>query len=123
MAGGIADPRASRRLLPALALAGILAGALAWLAGAGGWADVFWGSTTVVVLVPLALAVAADLRRGKLGVDLIALVAMAGSPALGIGNLGARSALQCLSYSLPRCRIERGIGPSTGRRLRERAAL
>ena len=78
-----AERRAKGRLLPVLAGAGILAGALAWLAGASVWADVLWGATTVAVLAPLALDVAADLRRGHLGVDLIALVAMAGSLALG----------------------------------------
>lgn len=36
-----------------------------------------------MVLAPLALAVFADLRRRELGVDLIALLAMAGSLALG----------------------------------------
>ena len=49
------------RLLAGIALAGILAGGLAWLMGAGGAAEALWALTTAVVLVPLALTVAATL--------------------------------------------------------------
>jgi heavy metal translocating P-type ATPase len=66
-----------------VAVAGLLAGGLARLAGGPGLAGILWGATTAVVLAPLALAVARDLRRGKAGVDVIALLAMAGSLALG----------------------------------------
>ncbi len=81
------------RWLAGIALSGILAGGLARLAGAGSAADVLWALTTAVVLAPLALAVFADLRRGELGVDLIALLAMAGSLALGEHLAGAVIAL------------------------------
>ncbi|HEV7518103.1 MAG TPA: heavy metal translocating P-type ATPase, partial [Thermoanaerobaculia bacterium] len=77
------------RLLTGLALAGLLAGGLARWAGAAGLADVLWGLTTAVVLVPLAFTIAVDLRHGKLGVDLIALLAMVGSLALGQFLAGA----------------------------------
>jgi len=81
------------RWLAGIALSGILAGGLARLAGAGSAAEVLWALTTAVVLAPLALAVFADLRRGELGVDLIALLAMAGSLALGEHLAGAVIAL------------------------------
>ncbi|HEY7214025.1 MAG TPA: heavy metal translocating P-type ATPase, partial [Thermoanaerobaculia bacterium] len=81
------------RWLAAIALSGILAGGLVRLAGAGGAAEVLWALTTLVVLSPLAVAVAADLRRGELGVDLIALLAMVGSLALGEHLAGAVIAL------------------------------
>src|SRR6478735_8368824 len=81
------------RLLPAVALGGLIAGGLAWLAGGAGLAAILWAITTVVVLAPLAFTVALDLRRGELGVDLIALLAMAGSLALGQFLAGAVIAL------------------------------
>ena len=80
-------------LLAGIALCGILAGGAAWFAGFGRPAEVLWALTTVVVLVPLALTVAADLRRRELGVDLIALLAMAGSLVLGEFLAGAVIAL------------------------------
>lgn len=87
------SPPAPGRLLAGIALSGVLAGSAAWLAGAAVAAEAIWALTTAAVLVPLALAVAADLRRGKLGVDLIALLAMAGSLALGEHLAGAVIAL------------------------------
>ena len=81
------------RLLAGIALAGILAGGAARLAGMGGLSEVLWAFTTAVVLVPLALTVAGDLRRRELGVDLIALLAMTGSLILGEHLAGAVIAL------------------------------
>ncbi len=86
-------PRSKGRLLTGAALAGLLAGGVAWLAGAHGIAEVLWGITTAVVLAPLAFSVAADLRRGEAGVDVIALLAIAGSLALGQFLAGAVIAL------------------------------
>src|SRR6185312_12498742 len=79
--------------LPAVALGGLIAGGLAWLAGAAGLAAILWGITTAVVLAPLAFIVASGLWHKKLGVDLIALLAMAGSLALGQFLAGAVIAL------------------------------
>jgi heavy metal translocating P-type ATPase len=81
------------RLLAGIALTGILAGGLARLAGVAGLSDILWALTTAAVLLPLALGVARDLRRGELGVDLIALLAMAGSLTLGEHLAGAVIAL------------------------------
>jgi heavy metal translocating P-type ATPase len=88
-----AAPRSPGRLLAGLALGGLLAGGVARLAGAGALAELLWGLTTAAVLAPLALAVAAALWRRELGVDLIALLAMAGSLALGQFLAGAVIAL------------------------------
>jgi len=79
--------------LPAVALGGLIAGGLAWLAGAAGLAAILWGITTAVVLAPLGFIVASGLWHKKLGVDLIALLAMAGSLALGQFLAGAVIAL------------------------------
>jgi heavy metal translocating P-type ATPase len=81
------------RRLPLLVLAGIAAGAAAHFAGAERVADVVWGLATAAVLVPLGLAIAGSLRRGELGVDLIALLAMGGSLLLGEYLAGAIIAL------------------------------
>ena len=83
----------SGRLLAGIALTGILAGGLARLAGTGILSEILWALTTAVVLVPLVLAVVRDLRRGEPGVDLIALLAMAGSLVLGQYLAGAVIAL------------------------------
>ena len=52
-----------------------------------------WALTTVAILAPLALTVLADLRHSQLGVDIIALLAMVGSLALGEYLAGAVIAL------------------------------
>ena len=52
-------------------------------------ADAVWAVAVAVAFVPLAWAVANDLIRGKTGVDLIALLAMAGSLILGQFLAGA----------------------------------
>src|SRR5262245_43610705 len=75
------------------ALAGILAGGGARLAGAGQLADLLWAVTTAVVLLPLTAEVLAALWRREPGVDLIALLAMGGSLALGQYLAGAVIAL------------------------------
>jgi len=79
--------------LAALTLGGLLAGGAAWLAGAGGAAAAAWALTTAAMLVPLALGVAKRLLRREVGVDLIALLAMAGALAIGEYLAGAVVAL------------------------------
>jgi heavy metal translocating P-type ATPase len=81
------------RLLVALTLTGIVAGAVARLLGQTGMAGWLWALTTAAMLVPLAWTVVADLRRGEMGVDVIALLAMAGSLILGQYLAGAVIAL------------------------------
>ena len=71
------------RALAVFALAGLVAGAVLWLVGEPHWADVAWGVGAAVVLVPLALDTARSLLHGDVGVDAIALIAIAGALVLG----------------------------------------
>ena len=81
------------RLLPLLTAAAIAIGGAAHLAGAPGVGDAIWAAALVVVLVPLTASVARSLRGGDVGVDAIALLAMAGALALGQLLAGAVVAL------------------------------
>ena len=65
----------------ALALAGLLAGGLAWLLGWRPAADLIWALTTAIAVPPVAIALLQRLRRGSLGVDVIAFLALAGALA------------------------------------------
>jgi heavy metal translocating P-type ATPase len=65
----------------ALALTGLLFGAVAWVLGWRSVADVVWAITTAIALPPVAISLLQRLRRGSLGVDLIALLALAGALA------------------------------------------
>jgi heavy metal translocating P-type ATPase len=82
-----------RRAPLALALVGLAGGGALWIAGRHAAADLSWGLTTAVALLPLAVGVGRDLLRGRLGVDLIALLAMAAALALGEQLAGAVVAL------------------------------
>ncbi len=83
----------SRRLIAAAALAGVLGGIGFWALGRGTAADWLWAATTALLLVPLALSVLRSLLRRDVGVDAVALVAMAGALALGEYLAGAVIAL------------------------------
>jgi heavy metal translocating P-type ATPase len=77
--------RASRinTRLTVVIMVGLLAGAVLALAGVPKFANAAWAATVVLVLAPLILTVVRALLRGQVGVDVIALLAMAGSLALG----------------------------------------
>jgi heavy metal translocating P-type ATPase len=79
-------------LLPAT-LAGLAIGGALRLLGREDLASATWGGTILVALAPLVLSTARALRRGALGVDLIALLAMAGALLLGENLAGAVIAL------------------------------
>jgi heavy metal translocating P-type ATPase len=70
-------------------LAAVVAGAILWLAGVHGAADIAWAAAVVLALIPLSISVARDLLHRETGVDLIALLAMAGSLILGQYLAGA----------------------------------
>lgn len=72
-----------------IVLAALIAGAALWMLGARGPADVVWAAAVLVALIPLGISVARDLMHGETGVDLIALLAMAGSLILGQYLAGA----------------------------------
>jgi cation transport ATPase len=83
----------ARRVLPVLALSGIAAGGAAWWLRHVELGQLLWATTTAVVLIPLALGVMRDLVRARFGVDIIALLAMAGALLLGQDLAGAVIAL------------------------------
>ena len=71
------NERFTRALPPLVALV-IVAGAVTHLAGATVAGDAVWAVALVAVLVPLTVGVGRSLRAGDVGVDVIALLAMAG---------------------------------------------
>lgn len=62
-----------------VAIGGLAAGLLAQLCGLSVLAEWLWGGATLAVLMRTALSGARDLLRGKLGVDVIAVLAMIAS--------------------------------------------
>jgi len=85
------EPRlegSSARILIAV-LGAVVAGGIAWLAGARVVAEIAWAVAVLVALVPLGINVAKELARGQTGVDVIALLAMVGALALGQYLAGA----------------------------------
>jgi cation transport ATPase len=79
--------------LAALALGAIVTGLVLAAGGRHGAATAVWTAVVVVLLVPLLWSVVVTLAHGRLGVDAIALVAMAGALALGEVLAGAVIAL------------------------------
>lgn len=83
----------ARRLIAAAALAGVLGGIALFALDLPVAADWLWAATTTLLLGPLAVSVLRSLLRRDVGVDAIALVAMAGALALGEYLAGAVIAL------------------------------
>jgi heavy metal translocating P-type ATPase len=79
--------------LLAITATALVAGGVAWLAGARTAADACWAVGTVVAIVPSIVWVVQALRRGRAGVDLIAVLALAGTLAVGEYLAGALIAL------------------------------
>jgi heavy metal translocating P-type ATPase len=79
--------------VPFLCLFLIAAGGALALSGAGAAADAVWAATVAVMLVPLTWSILRTLAQGRVGVDAIALVAMAGALAVGEYLAGAVIAL------------------------------
>ncbi|WP_445150711.1 heavy metal translocating P-type ATPase [Baekduia sp. Peel2402] len=75
------------------ALAAIVAGLVLSSFGYDDAATALWTAIVVGLLLPLVWSVLATLRRGRVGVDAIALIAMAGALALGEELAGAVIAL------------------------------
>jgi heavy metal translocating P-type ATPase len=67
----------------AFSVAALGIGVVLWLVGEPGAADVVWALGVAIVVVPLTIEVVIDLFHGDVGVDLIALAAMAGTLAIG----------------------------------------
>lgn len=87
------DTRVINRIILALTLSGICIGAAAYFAGVPYVASIAWAATTVVALLPLTFFVLRSLLGGKMGVDIIALIAMGGALLLDQYLAGAVIAL------------------------------
>lgn len=104
--------RYEQAVLPASTLAGLTVGGVAHLLGAPELARWAFVAVVLVVLVPTALASARRLLRREMGVDLIALLAMAGALLLGEYFAGAILALMLTGgtalerYAIARARRE-----------------
>ncbi|WP_107101280.1 heavy metal translocating P-type ATPase [Peterkaempfera griseoplana] len=79
--------------LLAVTAAALAAGGVAWVLGAGGLASLLWALGTVAAIVPAVGWVVAALRRGRAGVDLIAVLALGGTLAVREYLAGALIAL------------------------------
>ena len=88
--------KASRPFLAGLPALGLAAGLLAWLAGRGVVAGAIWAAVTVPVLLVLLIEIVTSLRRGDLGLDIVAALSMTAALAVG-ENLAA--AIVALMYA------------------------
>ncbi|MEO8745986.1 MAG: heavy metal translocating P-type ATPase [Candidatus Dormiibacterota bacterium] len=70
-------------------LGAVIAGSVLWVTGNRSLADIAWALAILVAIVPLGISVVRDLVHRETGVDLIALLAMAGSLTLGQYLAGA----------------------------------
>ena len=76
-----------------VAASGLAGGVITWLSGASERADWVWAAATVPVLVVVLATMIRDLARGNVGVDLIAILSMAGALLLGEALAGVVIAL------------------------------
>ncbi|MET9750675.1 heavy metal translocating P-type ATPase [Streptomyces ardesiacus] len=88
----LASSRLEHGLL-AFTAAALVGGGVALFAGAAGIADLLWGLGTVAAVVPAVGWVLVALRRGHAGVDLVAVLALGGTLAVGEYLAGALIAL------------------------------
>jgi cation transport ATPase len=75
--------RRSALALLVATLSGLAAGGVAWLAGADTIADAAWLASAACGLGYAVWSAVESLGRGRLGVDIIALLALAGAVAVG----------------------------------------
>ncbi|MQS08144.1 heavy metal translocating P-type ATPase [Streptomyces alkaliphilus] len=78
------------------AVAALPVGAVLWWTGTPGPADAVWFLGTLAGLVPALVMVAGELRRGRTGVDVIAVLALVGTPLVGEYLAGALIAVMFL---------------------------
>ncbi len=71
------------RLLVVITFCALASGGIAWFYGAKQTADIAWIAGTLVALVPASWWVIAAVRRGQFGVDLIAVLSLLGTLAVG----------------------------------------
>ena len=75
--------KVARPFLAGLAAAGLVAGFAAGLAGLGGWSDTIWAAVTIPVLLALLTEIVTGLRRGELGLDIVAALSMTAALVVG----------------------------------------
>lgn len=77
------NERLARRGLVVVAVAGLIAGFVAWSVGRSDLAKWCWAGGTIPVVVGLGISMIRDFLAGRLGVDAVAFVSMSGALALG----------------------------------------
>lgn len=78
-----------RWLLLGVTLTALAAGGIAWLAGSPMVADYCWLAGTIAAIIPATWWVVAGLRAGRFGVDILAVLSLAGAVAVGEYLAGA----------------------------------
>lgn len=105
----------ARTFLLAIAAGGLTIGTVAWIAGEA-WSGWAWSAGTAIVLAGLIVEIVTSLRRGEVGLDIVAALSM--SAALAFGELLAGN-IVALMYAGGQF-LE---GYAAGRARREMAAL
>ena len=77
------NERLARQLLIAIAIAGLVVGGAAWLAGYELTSRWIWAAATIPVVVALGISIVRDLAAGRMGVDAIAFLSMTAALVLG----------------------------------------
>ncbi|MCB1497044.1 MAG: cadmium-translocating P-type ATPase [Bauldia sp.] len=102
----------SRQVLVAIPAIGLAAGGTTYFAGAGAAAHVVWAVATLPVVAALAVEIVTSLRRGEVGLDIVALLAMVSALLLDEALAGVVVALMYAggqfleSYAAGRARRE-----------------
>ena len=73
----------ARPYLAGLAAAGLTTGVAVSLAGHGDWARLIWTAATLPVLAALLIEIVTSLRRGDVGLDIVAALSMTAALAFG----------------------------------------
>jgi heavy metal translocating P-type ATPase len=82
-----------RPFLAGLVALGLAAGFAAKLTGFGAWAPAIWAAVTLPVLLALLAEIVTSLRRGDLGLDIVAALSMTAALAVGENLAGSIVAL------------------------------
>lgn len=69
--------------LVAVAVLGLATGAALWALGRADWANIAWAVATVPVLVALLIEIVGSLRRGDVGLDVVAALSMSAALVFG----------------------------------------
>jgi len=75
--------RLARPYLAGLAAAGLAAGFAVRLAGASAWSGTIWVAVTIPILLTLLIEIVTSLRRGDLGLDIVAALSMTAALLVG----------------------------------------